>query len=437
MRISRISAAVAAAAAFALVLTGCGSGSMSASSPEPAMSSSAEQKLTVWAWDPNFNIYALKEAEKIYKADHPNFTLDIVETPWDDLQVKLTTLAESHETSQLPDIFLVQNNAFQKNAINYPDVFADISGSGVKFDEFPASVTAYSTVDGKNYGVPFDNGTAINAMRTDYLAKAGYTLADFTDITWDEYITKGEMVLKKTGKPMFSAMAGSGDMIMMMLQSAGASLFDAEGKPTTAGNEALKRAIAIYAKMVKKGIVVEVNSWDEYLATMSGGTVVGTIQGVWINASLQSAKNQTGKWGITNLPSVPGIAGATNYSANGGSSWAVSAEGNKELAGDFLAKTFAGSTKFYDTILPGSGALANWLPAGASSVYSQPQPFFDNQPIYSTVVEYAKQVPANNTGVYYYEGRDAVSAAVTKVINGGDTDKALAEAQSAVEFAMS
>ena len=61
---------------------------------------------------------------------------------------------------------------------------------------------------------------------------------------------------------------------------------------------------------------------------------------------------------------------------------------------------------------------------------------FDNQPIYSTVVEYAKQVPANNTGVYYYEARDAVSAALTKVIGGGDMAASLAEAQSTVEFAM-
>ena len=78
-------------------------------------------------------------------------------------------------------------------------------------------------------GVPFDDGTAINAMRTDYLAKAGYTLADFTDITWSDFLTKGKDVLEKTGKPMLSGMAGSSDTIMMMLQSAGASLFSYNG----------------------------------------------------------------------------------------------------------------------------------------------------------------------------------------------------------------
>ena len=45
-------------------------------------------------------------------------------------------------------------------------------------------------------------------------------------------------------------------------------------------------------------------------------------------------------------------------------------------------------------------------------------------------------MPKNNTGVYYYEGRDAVSAAITKILNGTDPATALDEAQKTVEFAM-
>jgi lactose/L-arabinose transport system substrate-binding protein len=69
-------------------------------------------------------------------------------------------------------------------------------------------------------------------------------------------------------------------------------------------------------------------------------------------------------------------------------------------------------------------------------VYSQPQPFFANDPIFSKVVGYSSKVPSNNTGAYYYEGRDAVSAAVTKILHGTDSATALAEAQKTVEFAM-
>ncbi len=406
------------------------------SSPSSAPSSVAAGTLTVWCWDPSFNIYAMNEAAKIYEKDHPGFKLNVVETPWDDLQTKLTTLAQSQQTDQLPDIFLMQNNAFQKNVINYPDLFSDYSQSGVDFGQYPKSVVDYSVVDGVNYGLPFDNGTAITALRTDVLKEAGMTVDDFTDITWSDFLAKGKEVLAKTGKPLLSGQAGSADLIMMMLQSAGASLFDAEGKPTITNNEALMKSIDVYKQLVKSGVLVEVNSWDEYIGTFVNGDVAGTLNGVWILGSVQTAKDQAGKWAVTNLPKLDGVQGATNYSANGGSSWAISSNANRELAADFLKATFAGSTEFYDTILPSSGALANWTPAGKSSVYSQPQEFFGGEAVWSKVVDYSTKVPSNNTGAYYYEGRDAVSAAITKILNGTDPGAALDEAQKTTEFAM-
>ena len=186
----------------------------------------------------------------------------------------------------------------------------------------------------------------------------------------------------------------------------------------------------------QKGIFVEVNSWDEYIATLVNGTVASTINGVWISGSLQTAEDQAGMWGVTNLPAVDGIDGATHFSANGGSSWAVSSNANYDLAVDFLNSTFAGSTELYDTILPGAGAVANWLPAGDSSVYAEPVEFFGGQAIYADALKFSAGVPSNNTGVYYYEARDAVSTAITNIINGADVASALAEAQSTVEFAM-
>lgn len=428
---------LAATALISVGLAAC-SGPTATSPAETTAASSGPKtgKLTVWAWDPTFNVYAMEEAEKIYQKENPGVDVEVIETPWDDLQTKLTTLAQSRQTDQLPDIFLVQNNAFQKNVINYPDLFADFTNSGVDFSQFPQGVTGYSTVDGKNYGLPFDNGTAIGAYRTDVLKEAGYTVADFTDITWADFITKAKDVKAKTGKPLLSGQAGSSDLITMMLQSAGASLFDAEGKPTITNNDALLKAIDVYQQLIKEGVFVQVNSWDEYIGTFVNSNVAGTANGVWILGSVQSAKAQSGKWAITNLPKLDSVPNATNYSANGGSSWAISSKADYALAADFLNKTFAGSTELYDTILPTSGALANWLPAGKSTAYAKPQPFFSDEAIYAKVVDYSTKVPTNNTGAYYYEGRDAVSAAITKILGGADPATALAEAQQTVEFAM-
>ncbi|WP_447943712.1 extracellular solute-binding protein [Microbacterium aurum] len=417
---------------MALTLSACSAGG---SGGDSGGGDGDDNTLTVWAWDPAFNIYAMEEAEKVYQQDHPDFTLDIIEVTWEDLQTKLTTLAQSQAFDELPDIFLMQNNAFQKNVINYPDLFSTYTGDAIDFSEFPTSVVDYSTIDGENYGVPFDSGTAITALRTDVLEQAGYTVDDFTDITWDEYIEKGKDVLAKTGQPLLSGQAGSADLPVMMLQSAGASLFDDDGNPTIVDNEALNAAVDVYTELVDSGVLVEVNSWDEYIGTLVNGNVAGTINGIWIVGSIQTAEDQSGRWGMTNLPKLD-VADATNYSANGGSSWAISSNANVELAEDFLGATFAGSTELYDTILPKAGAVANWIPAGDSAVYAEPQEFWGGQPIFQEVVKFGAEVPSNNTGAYYYEARDAVSAAMTQIMGGTPRDEALAEAQANVEFAM-
>lgn len=402
-----------------------------------ALAEGGSKKLTVWCWDPAFNLYAMEEAAKVYKEIDPEFELEIIETPWGDLQTKLTTAAMSGDLSTLPDMFLMQDNAYQKNVMMFPEIFTDLTDSGIDFSQFGAAKVAYSVVDGKNYGVPFDNGAVVQAVRTDILEEAGYTVEDLTDIDWNRYMEIGRDVLAKTGKPMLSGTAGEPDLIMIMLQSAGASLFNEDGSPNIVDNEALAEVMDIYTTMVKDGVYVEVNGWDGYVGTLTNSTVAGTMNGCWILASIQTAEDQSGLWAVTNIPKLTTVDSATNYSNNGGSSWGVSTNcQNTELAFDFLAKTFAGSVEFYETILPSSGALATYLPAGDSDVYAQPQEFFAGQAIYADITEFAGKIPSNYTGVYYYEARDAVGVAMTAIVGGTDPATALADAQATVEFAM-
>ena len=294
-----------------LSLVGCGSGSdgaaattdtQDAASTEEAATTddaaaadseaaSGDQTLTVWCWDPAFNLNAMYEAEKVYQKDHPDFKLNVVETPWEDIQTKVTTAAASGDLSTLPDILLMQDNAFQKNVISYPDAFTDLTNSGIDYSQFAAGKTAYSVVDGKNYGVPFDNGAVIGCYRTDVLEQAGLTVDDFTDITWDQYIENGKKVLDATGKPLISMQAGECDLIMMMLQSAGSSLFNEDGTANIVNNDTLKAVMEPYKALKDSGVLVEVNSWDEYVGSFVSGDVAGTVNGCWIMASIQTAED--------------------------------------------------------------------------------------------------------------------------------------------------
>jgi len=403
-------------------------------------SASGEDKstLTVWCWDETFNVYAMKEAAKFYQKEHPDVKVNVVTTAWEDVQTALTTAATSGDYSTLPDIVLCQDNAFKKNVISYPELFNDLTKSGVDFTQFAKGKTSYSVVDGKNYGVPFDNGAVIGCYRTDILQQAGYTVKDLTDITWDQFEKIGEDVLAKTGYALDSTEAGEPDLIMMMLQSAGASLFDDKGKPTIKDNAALKKVIQTYTTMAKSGVLaVTDDNWDEYIKSFNSGKTAGAVNGCWIMGSIQSAKDQSGKWAITNMPKLTGVDGATNYSNNGGSSWAITKNCKKtDLAQDFLKSTFAGSVDLYADILPSSGAIATWSPAAKADVYGQPSAYFSNDTVFTKIVDYASKTPSNNTGVYYYEARDAIGVAVTNIMNGSSIDSELANAQSTVESYM-
>lgn len=393
--------------------------------------------LTVWTWDPAFNIPAIEEAGNIYKADHPDFELKVVETLSDDCETKLITAAESGDLSTLPDIVLMQDNSYQKFVSIYPEAFTDLTDSGIDFSQFAAGKLSYSTVDGKNYGVPFDNGAVIGAYRTDYLEQAGYTVDDLTDIDWNRFIEIAKDVKEKTGKYMLSGQADSPDMVMEMLQSAGASLFDKDGKPAMTDNAALKECISIYQKMVEEGVYYEVNNWDDYVSSITTGQVAGVINGNWISATIMGMKDTSGKWAITNMPKLIETPNATNYSNNGGSSWYITSNcKNKDLAIDFLKSTFAGSVKLYENILPTTGAIGTYAPAADSTAYQEPQEFWNNQPIFAKIVDFSLKTPTNNTSPYYYDGRNAIGTQIQNIMNGADVDQAIADAQAEVEFTM-
>ncbi|WP_230399675.1 ABC transporter substrate-binding protein [Novisyntrophococcus fermenticellae] len=438
--------AVMLVSAMTLSLTACGGkngGGDGAGTNSEAVSTVAESvsgdkdTLKVWCWDPNFNIYAIEKAAELYSADYEGLNVEISEMPSADIETKLTTIVSSGDLSLLPDVFLMQDNSFQKYVQNYPDIFTDLTDSGIDFSQFAEAKAAYSTVDGRHMGIPFDNGAAINCMRTDILEQAGFTLDDFTDITWSDYMEKAKVIKEKTGLPILTVQAGAPDIIMMMMQSCGASLFNKDGSVNIEGNDILKQCMEIYSSMVKDGTILEVTDGDQYIASLNNGSVASTINGCWIMASVIAQENQSGNWGITNLPRLDGVADATNYSNNGGSSWVITSNcKNKDKVFDFFKNTFAGSTEFYDDIIS-KGALATWAPAGKSEAYAEKSEFFGGQEIYSMIVDFATKTPSNYTGPFYYDARDAVGIALSNVAQqGADPESEMKEAQSAVEFNM-
>lgn len=434
MKKSAIILSIALLGGMALLI-GCQKKEAAAPAVAPAASAAQDAsqavQLTVWCWDPGFNVYAMNEAVKIYRQNHPNVTIDVVETAWDDIQQKLTTSLSANQTGNLPDILLMQDNAVQKNISTFPSAFLSIDGS-IDVSQFAQYKVDAATVNGKPYGVPFDNGASATFLRRDIVEQAGLQVSDFNEITWDRFIELGKIIKDKTGVSMISAVGNENDLVPAMLQSAGAWFFDEAGNVNIANNAALKEAARVYKGMVDAGVIMLVADWNAYIASLKN--VASTVNGCWIIGSITANADQSGKWVVATTPRLD-IPGGTNYSSVGGSSWLVMANSkNPSVAMDFLNATFAGSAQLYDTILPSSGAIATWLPASKSSVYGEPSAFFGGQKIYTDIVDYAGKVPRIKFGIFNYEARNSVALALADIVKGTPIDTALEKAQKDTEF---
>ena len=100
-----------------------------------------EDTLSVYAWDANFNIPALKDAEKDYQDNvDPNFKLNIIQASQSsDVENAITLAASAGDYSTLPDIVLFQDHYFHKYITDYPDAFQAVDDApGMNWTDFGA-----------------------------------------------------------------------------------------------------------------------------------------------------------------------------------------------------------------------------------------------------------------------------------------------------------
>ena len=398
----------------------------SAEEAAPAAAAEGENSLTVWAWDANFNIPALKAAEADYQKNvDADFTLNIVEqSQSSDVENAITLAGSSGDYSALPDIVLFQDHYIQRYVADYPDAWNNLEGADIDWSDFGAEKLSYSTIDGKHYGVPVDNGTAIMAYRVDLLEEAGYTLDDMTGISWDKFIEVGKEVYDKTGKYLLCMDGDGNDLIYMMLQAEGQSQFQ-DGVPVFVDNPTLVDVVKLIVQMAQENVLYLANDWSDYTdQAIQGDMVAGVMNGNWIIPTIEQVADNSGKWEITSLPTIKGGEG---YAANGGSSLYITGNSkNVDLAKKFLAATFgAGSTDTYDGALKDGGVITCSSKAGQSAVYQEGVPYFNDQAIYAKIVEMGANVPIVE-----------LATAIQNAIAGADVESEIAQAESDLKFEM-
>ena len=374
-------------------------------------------EITIWSWDPNFNIPIMQEAAERYAKDNPKVTFEITDLAKADVEQKLHINLASGVTAGLPDIVLIEDYNAQKYLQSYPGAFADLTDK-IKFSDFANYKVGLMTLDGKVYGVPFDSGVSGLFYRTDYLEKAGYKPEDLNNITWDKFIEIGKKVKEKTGKAMIGFGLDDGGLMRIMMQSAGKWYFDDKGNVNLANNDALKEAFKTYKAIVDSGIIKKTSGWSEWVAAFNNGDTASVVTGVWIIGSVKADQASSGKWKVAATPRL-NIAGAVNASNLGGSSWYVLENSkNRDLAIDFLNQIYANDIDFYQKILMDRGAVGTYLPAQSGTAYSKEDEFFSGQKVYTDFSGWIKAIPSINYGIYTYEADAAIFTVMPDVYSG-------------------
>lgn len=409
---------------------------LSACSSQADKSNSAsgdKTALTAWAWDPNFNIKALEIAEDIYEKANPDkIDLDIVENAQDDIVQKLNTALSSGVTKGLPNTVLIEDYRAKSFLEAYPDSFFPLTDF-IKAEDFADYKIAASSVGDVNYAIPFDSGATGLYIRKDLLEEAGYTLADVTDITWEQLQAVGQGILDKTGTKLLSSDLNAGTLIRGMMQSSGVWYTKEDGKtPYLENNTSLKEAFEQIKSLREAGLVNTHNNWSEMLKAFNTGVVATVSSGNWITPSVMAAEDQRGKWAVVPWPRQS-LKQSVNASNLGGASLYVINIDGKEAAADFLAKTFGSNLDFYKEILNQAGALGTYKPVAESGAYDNEVAYFGGQKIYQDFAQWSEKIPAVNYGKNTYAFEDIVVNSLQDYLGGKDLDSVLADAQKQAE----
>ncbi|MFD1954517.1 ABC transporter substrate-binding protein [Paenibacillus thailandensis] len=414
-----------------VLLTAC-SGNGGGGNEGAAEGEGGKKEITVWAWDPNFNIAALEMAKEAYAAKNPDVTVNIVEYAQADIIQKLNTGLNSGTTKGLPNIVLIEDYRAQSFLQAYPDSFYDMSGS-IKASDFADYKIGPTSVNGKQYGVPFDTGVVGLYVRTDYLEQAGYKVEDLQDITWNDYIEIGKKIKEATGKNLLTLDPNDLGQLRMMIQSAGSWYLKEDGTtPNLEGNAALKEAFETYKALMDADIVTMVSDWSQFVGAFNNGDVASVPTGNWITPSIKAEASQSGKWAVVPFPKLS--ANESVHATNlGGSSWYVMNVDGKEEAADFLAQTFGSDAELYQNLVTKIGAIGTLKAASTGEAYKAADEFFGGQATISDFAKWTEQIPNVNYGMHTYAIEDILKVEMQNYMNGKSIDQVLSDAQKTAE----
>lgn len=304
-------AAVAAGAAAVSTLTGCGD------------STASDGNLTFQIWDvaQKAGMEAMCAA---YTAQHPEVTIEVQVTSWNEYWTKLEAAATSNK---MPDIFWMHTNELLKYADN--GMLADCSDI-VDASKFSAvSLSNASGSDGTLYAVPKDKDTVGLVYNKEMFDEAQVAYPD-ENWTWDDLVDASQKIYDATGKYGYLAYADDQLGYWNFVYQAGGYILNDDKTQAGFTQPGTVKAMEFYIGLQK-------NDWcpdQNYFAETAPGTAFFSekgamfLEGDWnILPELQNYPDMVGKWDVAVLPKCPDpVSGDGRATISNGLSYATAAK---------------------------------------------------------------------------------------------------------------
>ncbi|MFE3454776.1 ABC transporter substrate-binding protein [Nonomuraea sp. NPDC059194] len=415
-------------AALAVLLTGaltaaCGT----AGKPEQA----GPVKITVWSWKPASD--GLAAVAKDFEKANPNIkvTVQAVGNPaiWDKITIGMAAGGKG-----LGDVLHIGIDYLPGYMDKFPGGLADLRKLGADSHKDAFATGLWPTVTGKDggvYAMPWEVNPVGFFYRKDLFDKAGVDVEKIT--TWDEAIEAGKKLKEKTGAFLIglNKPAANGvdmDFYQSLLQQQGAFYFNRQGEVTLSSAPAVQ-AMALLKRMNDAGIVADTSGEGTAKQLISGGKLAVLPWAAWAVSYIPEMRpEQKGLWRVMQPPAVtPGgkraaIVNSTHLAVSGTSPHQKEAYAFVEYA---LTRP-----EVINKVFKEGGVFPALTAAYADPRFTEPQPYFGDQPALKTFVD-ALTEGADAT---YYSGDYAralkiASDAQTKVLlKGADPATALTEA---------
>lgn len=300
-----------------------------------------ENTLTFQIWD-TAQRAGMEALANAYMEKHPEITVKVQVTSWDEYWTKLETAAEAN---QMPDIFWMHTNEILKYAdygmlADVTELYQEESPTYYEDHFSEISLSNARGSDNRLYGVPKDKDTICLVYNKEMFDAAGVDYPD-ESWTWNDLVSVSQQIYDRTGKYGYMAYADDQIGYWNFVYQAGGYILNEDKTKAGFMEPATKKAMEFYIGLQKYDWCPNQN----YFAETNPGTAFFSEQGAmyfegnWnLKNSLENNPEMTGKWDVAVLPRCPDpVVGDGRATISNGLSYATGAKGKKlEQALEFL-----------------------------------------------------------------------------------------------------